>query len=129
MIVAASERDPTAVMATFDELGIRTKHDDPASILTLVRLLFDARPVAGDPALARESHAALDYNPVNAIPSDLILIGRVIGLLRGVSASMAIPFTPMEWLLPYAQAVLDGAEPPSQVGPFMPGSPRPSPDD
>jgi predicted unusual protein kinase regulating ubiquinone biosynthesis (AarF/ABC1/UbiB family) len=118
LIVAASRRDPIAVLATFDELGIRTKHNDPASILTLVRLLFDARPVAGDATLAQESHAALDYNPVNAIPSDLILIGRVIGLLRGVSASMAIPFTPMEWLLPYAEALLDGRPPPQQVGPF-----------
>lgn len=122
MIVAASQRNPIAVMETFAELGIRTKHDDPASILHLVRLLFDARPVAGDQSLVQESNAALDYNPIHAIPSDLILIGRVIGLLRGVSASMDIPFTPMEWLLPYAEAVLDGRLPPQQVGPFTPAA-------
>jgi aarF domain-containing kinase len=123
MIVAASQQNPIAVMETFKELGIRTKHDDPASILNLVRLLFDARPVAGDQSLVQESHAALDYNPIHAIPSDLILIGRVIGLLRGVSASMDIPFTPMEWLLPYAEAVLEGRPPPRQVGPFVPHAP------
>ena len=45
-------------------------------------------------------------NPVDAIPSDLILLGRVVGLLRGVCATLGSPLTPMEMLLPFAQRAL-----------------------
>lgn len=115
LVLASNGRDPAAVLAAFRELGIRTRHDEPASLLTLVRLLFDARPVLGDPAVVRESNTALDHNPINAIPHDLILIGRVIGLLRGVAVSLATPFTPMQMLLPYARAAVEGTPAPAGV--------------
>ena len=115
LVLASNGRDPAAVLAAFRELGIRTRHDEPASLLTLVCLLFDARPVLGDPAVVRESNAALDHNPINAIPHDLILIRRVIGLLRGVAVSLATPFTPMQMLLPYARAAVEGTPVPVGV--------------
>ena len=120
LVLAAGQRDPAAVLAAFRELGIRTRHDDPASLLTLVRLLFETRPLRGDPTILHESRAALDHNPIHALPTDLVLIGRVIGLLRGVGASLDVPFTPLEMLLPYAQAVLDRPAPRDAVAPHPP---------
>lgn len=107
LVLASSRRDPAAVLDAFQDLGIRTRHDDPESLLTLVRLLFDARPLRGDPTIVRRANAALAHNPIDALPTDLVLIGRVIGLLRGVSASLGIAFTAMDMLLPYAQAAID----------------------
>lgn len=117
LVVASARHDPAAVLTAFEELGIRTRHDEHASILTLVRLLFDERPILGDPSIVQRSEEALSYNPINAVPGDLILLGRVIGLLRGVAASLRAPFTPMEMLLPYAEAVLKGRPMPDRIAP------------
>jgi hypothetical protein len=48
-------------------------------------------------------------NPIEAIPGDLVLLGRVVGLLRGVCAQLGTPLSPMQMLLPYAERAL--AEP------------------
>ncbi len=120
LVVASAAKDPMRVLAAFQELGIETKHDEPGSLLTLVRLLFDERPMVGSDVM-QASEQALDYNPINAIPEDIVLLGRVISLLRGVAASLEVPFTPMEMLLPYAEALLEGRPPPVTVGPRPPG--------
>ena len=120
LVIAAAEQDPARILAAFERLGVRTKHDEHSSILTLVRLMFDERPVIGSD-IVEQADQALRYNPINAIPSDIVLFGRVIGLLRGVSASLGVPFTPMQMLLPYAEALRKGRPPPTGVGPLAPG--------
>ncbi len=120
LVIAAAEQDPVRILAAFERLGVRTKHDEHSSILSLVRLMFDERPLFGS-HIAKQADQALRYNPVNAIPSDIVLFGRVIGLLRGVSASLNVSFTPMQMLLPYAAALRDGRPPPTAVGPLASG--------
>ena len=48
----------------------------------------------------------LNRSPIDAIPGDLVLLGRVVGLLRGVCASLGSPLTPMQMLRPHAERAL-----------------------
>lgn len=103
LVVAVGERDPVRITAAFRELGVKTKSDDPAEVLSLMQLFFDARP-AGSQGIDR--NGALKRNPVEAIPGDLVLLGRVVGLLRGVCSSLGTPLSPMQMLRPYAERAL-----------------------
>ncbi|MBA4180967.1 MAG: hypothetical protein C0506_10300 [Anaerolinea sp.] len=103
LVVAVAERNTGGIAEAFRELGVRTRSDDPAAILPLMQLFFDARP-AGVTRLDRGG--ALQRNPVEAIPGDLVLLGRVVGLLRGVCASLGTPLSPMEMLRPFAERAL-----------------------
>lgn len=114
LVIASASHDAVAVLEAFGELGIRTKHQEHQSILTLVRLLFEERPLIGSDVV-EQTDQVLRFNPINAIPSDIVLLGRVIGLLRGVAASLEVPFTPMEMLLPYAEALLNGGPIPTEI--------------
>ena len=103
LVVAVGERDAAGISEAFRELGVRTKSDDPAELLSLMQLFFDARPKRGGPI---DRDGALKRNPVEAIPGDLVLLGRVVGLLRGVCASLGTPLSPMQMLRPYAERAL-----------------------
>lgn len=108
LVIASGERDPEGIVRAFRELGVKTRSDDPASLLSMMAVLFDSRPLDGTrgPIGRRE---AVRANPVEAIPGDLVLLGRVIGLLRGVSASLGTPLSPMQMLRPYAERALAAA--------------------
>ncbi len=106
LVLAASARDPGAIVAAFAELGVKTKTDEPESLLQLMQLFFDARPTGEGPRGIARRGAATRANPVEAIPGDLVLLGRVIGLLRGVCASLGTPLSPMQMLRPYAEAAV-----------------------
>lgn len=107
LVVAAGDRDPAGIIRAFRELGVRTKSDDPRELVTLMSLFFEARPLgeARETAIA-ERNAALSRNPVEAIPGDLVLMGRVVALLRGVCASLGAPLSPMQMLRPSAERAL-----------------------
>lgn len=107
LVIAAGDRDPEGIVAAFRELGVKTRSSEPAEVLGLMQLLFDTRPL--DPGAERVRRGeALRNNPVEAIPGDLVLLGRVIGLLRGVCASLGTPLSPMQMLRPYAEQALRG---------------------
>ncbi len=108
LVIASGERDPEGIVQAFRELGVKTKSDDPASLLSLMAVLFDARPLDGARGPGRQREA-IRANPVEAIPGDLVLLGRVIGLLRGVSASLGTPLSPMQMLRPHAERALAAA--------------------
>ncbi|MFS8086757.1 MAG: ABC1 kinase family protein, partial [Acidobacteriota bacterium] len=103
LVVAVNKRDSEGISEAFRELGVKTKSDDPAELLSLMQLFFDARPERG---LLVDRGGALQRNPVEAIPGDLVLLGRVVGLLRGVCASLGTPLSPMQMLRPYAERAL-----------------------
>ncbi len=109
LVLAASERDPVAILAAFEQLGVRTRTQDPADVLGLMSLFFDARPGSRGEArteLASGRREALTRNPIDAIPGDLVLLGRVVGLLRGVCATLGAPLSPMQMLRPFAECAL-----------------------
>jgi aarF domain-containing kinase len=110
LVLGAADRDAKAIVAAFRELGVKTQSEEPEDVLPLMQLLFDSRPVersggVGGPGLGSR-RAAVRANPIEAIPGDLVLLGRVIGLLRGVCASLGTPLSPMQMLKPYAERAL-----------------------
>lgn len=111
LVIATSNRDPKAIVAAFRELGVRTQSEAPEDVLPLMQLMFDPRPVERSAGGGMgQRRGALRANPVEAIPGDLVLLGRVIGLLRGVCASLGTPLSPMQMLRPYAERALAEAE-------------------
>lgn len=107
LVVAAADRNPAAVMAAFEGLGVRTRNEaNPAGLVALTDLFFGARPERA--AMAGKRREALRATPIEAIPGDLVLLGRVVGLLRGVCDSLGAPLTPMQMLRPFAEQVLAG---------------------
>lgn len=104
LVVAAADRNPMGIMAAFQELGLKTRSDNPDGLVALTSLFFDARPDQQEFAGRRRD--TLKASPIDAIPGDLILLGRVIGLLRGVCTSLGSPLTPMQMLRPYAERAL-----------------------
>lgn len=111
LVVAASARDPMGVVSAFRELGVRAQSDDPQELLALSSLFFDSRPLGETRGqAARGRSQTLARNPVEAIPGDLVLLGRVVGLLRGVCASMGVSLSPMDMLRPYAEQALESKD-------------------
>ena len=106
LVIAASERDPVGILSAFAELGVKTKSDDPAGVLGLTQVFFDTRSASQGPAGVGATVQATRRNPVEAIPGDLVLLGRVVGLLRGVCATLGTPLSPMQMLRPYAERAL-----------------------
>lgn len=107
LVLAVNDRNAAGIGEAFRELGVKTKSDDPGEVLSLMQLFFDARPTGSDPI---DRNGALKRNPVEAIPGDLVLLGRVVGLLRGVCASLGTPLSPMQMLRPYAERALAAEE-------------------
>ncbi|MEX2081300.1 MAG: AarF/ABC1/UbiB kinase family protein, partial [Dehalococcoidia bacterium] len=108
LVLAVANRNTDDISTAFRELGVRTSSDDPESLLTLMQVFFDARPV-GEGAAGRnlrDNRAALQGTRLEAIPGDLVLLGRVVGLLRGVCASLGTPLSPMQMLRPHAERAL-----------------------
>lgn len=106
LVIASSNRDPHAIVAAMRDLGAKTKSEAPEDILPLMRLLFDARPIGEPGGELGARRGAMRANPVESIPGDLVLLGRVIGLLRGVCASLGTPLSPMQMLKPHAERAL-----------------------
>jgi predicted unusual protein kinase regulating ubiquinone biosynthesis (AarF/ABC1/UbiB family) len=104
LVVASASRDVPAILEAFRALGVKTRNEEPEGVLGLMRLLFDARD--GGHSFRGQRAQALGRTPVDAIPSDLVLLGRVIGLLRGLCASLGSPLTPMQMLRPFAERAL-----------------------
>ncbi len=106
LVLGTANRDGEAIMAAFRELGVRVRNEDPEAVLATLSILFEPRPIDAGPRELRERNRAMRANPVEQIPGDLVLLGRVIGLLRGVCASLGAPLSPMQMLRPYAEQAL-----------------------
>ena len=105
LVVAAAARDLPRVLDAFAALGLKTSGTAGEEVFPLLDLFFGGREGAGE-GFGGRRRAVLQRSPVEALPGDLILFGRVIGLLRGVCSSLGAPLTPMQMLLPYAREAL-----------------------
>jgi aarF domain-containing kinase len=107
LVVAVATRDLPGVGAAMAEIGVKTKNDDPSDVMRLMNMFFGPREgglTSG--GFAGRRRQALARNPIEALPQDLILLGRVVGLLRGVCTSLGAPLTPMQMLRPHAEEAL-----------------------
>jgi predicted unusual protein kinase regulating ubiquinone biosynthesis (AarF/ABC1/UbiB family) len=105
----------------FQELGFRTKTNDPKTFVTLGdaflgRAVRENRTYA-DPEMAGEVNAmltrVLKENPVVDVPGDIVLVGRVTGLVAGLSKTLGSKVDLLDTMMPYvAQRALteDGRE-------------------
>lgn len=106
LVVAAAGRNPAKIAEAFEMLGVKARTSDPADFVMLTRLFFDPRDAANRAEFNQQRNDALARSPVEAIPGDLVLLGRVVGLLRGVCSSLGVPLSPMAMLRPYAERAL-----------------------
>jgi predicted unusual protein kinase regulating ubiquinone biosynthesis (AarF/ABC1/UbiB family) len=103
--------DPEAMARALVELGFETREGGPEALATIARIVLDVvsqlrhqsfvdRDLtrrAGDdiPRLVRE-------NPIVRIPSHVVLLGRVIGLLSGLGRTLDGKVDMVKTVLPYA---------------------------
>jgi aarF domain-containing kinase len=106
LVVAAANRDLPGLLSAFDALGLKTRGKEPTEMFALMDLFFGSREGFARGAQRARTRETLSRSPIEALPSDLILFGRVVGLLRGVCASLGAPLTPMQMLRPYAEQAL-----------------------
>jgi predicted unusual protein kinase regulating ubiquinone biosynthesis (AarF/ABC1/UbiB family) len=108
--------EPAAIARAFRALGFRTRDDSDESLAFLGELflgwaLRNGRSFA-DPEMVAEFGAGMPRvmraNPVVQIPGDVLLVGRVMGLLSGIGKQLGTQVDIGAALLPY----LAGSAPP-----------------
>ena len=109
LTLAIMQGDPKAVAAGFRALGFRTRDDsdDTLAVLGEAFLGYAMRngQAYADQALLAKFNAevpeALKANPLTEIPGDVLLVGRVMGLLSGIGKQLESEVDPTSVLLPY----------------------------
>lgn len=106
---AIMQNDRTAVASAFRDIGFRTKYDSDES-LALLGEAFLGFAVRNQRAFAdadlikhfNESlPPAMKANPIVELPGDILLVGRVMGLLSGVSKQLGSEVDVGAMLMPY----------------------------
>jgi predicted unusual protein kinase regulating ubiquinone biosynthesis (AarF/ABC1/UbiB family) len=100
---------PAEVAAAFRALGFRTRDDSDESLAVLGEAFLgfavrQGKAYADADVLARfnrELPAALRRNPLIEVPSDILLVGRVMGLLSGIGKQLGSEVDVRAALLPY----------------------------
>jgi aarF domain-containing kinase len=110
--VALMRQDDEAMVEAFRALGFKTKSEDPESLVALGRSFFESggpeqRPYVDSdvmPEVNERLARILNDNPVTAIPPDILLIFRVIGLMSGLQKRLDSRVNMFETIGPYAEA-------------------------
>jgi len=101
--------DPHAIAAAFRELGFRTREESDESLAFLGELflgwaLRNGRSFADPEMLAQfgaDIPRVMRANPLVQVPGDVLLVGRVMGLLSGIGKQLGSPVDLGATLLPY----------------------------
>lgn len=100
MTRALLSEDQTALGKTFRDLGFRMKRDEAAGyeglgkayVGDIATQMLDRDAGWADPAMFQDSYRdmlrLLSSNPLVKIPPDLLFVGRVMGLLNGLSMTL-----------------------------------------
>ncbi len=110
--------DAAGIAAAFRALGFRTRDDSDESLATLGEAFLgwavrNGRSYADGELLERfntEVPRVMKANPIVEIPGDILLVGRVMGLLSGIGKQLGSDVDPGAALLPYL-AAFDAAPP------------------
>jgi aarF domain-containing kinase len=121
LTAAIITKDDAATARAFHALGFRAKTNDPKTFIALGdaflgRAVRENRNYA-DQDMVAEINAMLTRtlrdNPVVEVPSDIVLVGRVTGLLAGIAKTLDSKVDLLQTMMPYvAQRSLseDGRE-------------------
>ncbi len=101
--------DAAHIAAAFRALGFRTKHDSDESLALLGEAFLGFALKQGvayaNPAMLEkfndELPRAMKRNPLVEVPGDILLVGRVMGLLSGIGKQLGSEVDPTTLLLPY----------------------------
>ena len=80
-------------MRAFEELGFQTRTGDAETFVAIARRMMarsDTGRFEGEftEEMTDELFEAIRENPVVAVPSDFVLVGRAFSLLSGIGASL-----------------------------------------
>ncbi|XP_073019567.1 uncharacterized protein [Primulina eburnea] len=126
MFLASAEGDYVALLSSFAEMGLKMRLDLPEQMMEIANVFFRTSTVANEAPQnmkilaeqrARNMKIVQDkmklnkkemkrFNPVDAFPGDIIIFGRVINLLRGLSSSMNVRIVYVDIMRPFAESVL-----------------------
>ena len=109
--------DPAAIAAAFRALGFRTREDSDESLAWLGEAFLgwairNGRSFADPEMIARfgaEMPRVMRANPLVRVPADVLLVGRVMGLLSGIGKQLGTDVDLGATLLPYLSAAPPGA--------------------
>ncbi|KAL2974861.1 hypothetical protein AAZX31_14G126500 [Glycine max] len=128
MFLASAEGDHVALLSAFAEMGLKLRLDIPEQAMEVTAVFFRATTPANEYHKTMKSLADqrdrnmkviqekmnLDkkemkrFNPVDAFPGDIVIFGRVLNLLRGLSSTMNVQIVYMDIMRPFAESVLRG---------------------
>ena len=114
--LAVLGQNDSAMLKGFQDLGFRTRHDDPEMLVALGRSFFESagpeqRPYADAEVVGEVNERLsrlLSDNPITEIPSDILLILRVLGLMSGLQKRLDSTVDVADTITPFAQSQVAG---------------------
>ncbi len=106
--------DRDGIIRAFQELGFRTRNGNPDTLLTFADLVsrhtVKSKKAYADKDLIEkfndELPRAMSANPVVEVPADVLLVGRMMGLLTGLGKSLDSQVDLFTTIMPYAQSLM-----------------------
>ncbi|CAN1324100.1 Uncharacterized protein sll0095 [Linum perenne] len=128
MFLASVEGDHVALLSALSEMGLKLRLDMPDQAMEATSMFFRAAAPTVDPSAnmrnlseKRIKHMKViqekmnlnqkevkRFNPIDAFPGDIVIFGRVLNLLRGLSTTLNVRIIYQEIMRPFAESVLDG---------------------
>ena len=119
--ILTANRD--GIITAFRELGFRTRNGNPDTLLAFADL-FLGNTVKSKKAYAdkdlieqfsEELPRAMKANPIVEVPADVLLVGRMMGLLSGLGKTLDSQVDLFSTMMPYAQRLMMAQAAPAPV--------------
>ncbi|MBH76910.1 MAG: hypothetical protein CL897_01570 [Dehalococcoidia bacterium] len=115
--LAVLSQNDSAMLKGFKDLGFRTQTDDPELLVALGRSFFETagpeqRPYADSEVIGEVNERLsrlLSENPITKVPSDILLILRVLGLMSGLQKRLDSTVDVANTITPFAQSQIGEA--------------------
>src|SRR5271154_1146762 len=110
--ILTSNRD--GIIAAFKELGFRTRNGNPDTLLAFADLFLGntikSKKAYADKELIdkfnEELPRAIRANPIVEVPADVLLVGRMMGLMSALGKSFNSQVNLLTTIMPYAQRLM-----------------------
>ncbi|CAN1825567.1 Protein ACTIVITY OF BC1 COMPLEX KINASE 8, chloroplastic [Linum perenne] len=134
MFLASVEGDHVALLSAFSEMGLKLRLDMPEQAMEVTNVFFRTATPATDPVenmktlteqrsknmkviqerMKLNQKDVKRFNPqlyfqIDAFPGDIVIFGRVLNLLRGLSSTLNVRIVYQEIMRPFAESVLQGS--------------------